>query len=318
MALGIQQGGVALGDWWAWLEGATPFADLSAEERADVVRHMLDAQILADQGGRLWLGPEGERRYGRAGFRKLYAVFEAPWMITVRVDAYEVGTVDAQFLGTLDSGPEPGSFVLAGKPWRVVTIDWDRGVCLVRPEADGRAARWAGFPRHLSYELCQSMRRVLVDPEEDPSWSDRARRALATQRAEHAFLADEASPLVSVGNEITWWTFAGGAANVLLARMLETELGGRVIARNTSLTLQEDAGKSVARVREAISAWRAAARPNAEDALVHAPGAARYRISKFEACLPPGLLRELQASRLLDWEGAARVVRGAFYAESSA
>jgi ATP-dependent Lhr-like helicase len=99
-----------------------------------VLRHMLDAQILADQGGRLWLGPEGERRYGRAGFRKLYAVFEAPWMITVRVDAHEVGTVDAQFLGTLDSGPEPGSFVLAGKPWRVVTIDWDRvGLLDARP-----------------------------------------------------------------------------------------------------------------------------------------------------------------------------------------
>lgn len=308
MSLGVQQGGVPIGDWWAWLDGATPFADLSAAERAAVVAHMLSERILADQDGRLWLGPEGERIYGRANFRKLYAAFESPRLITVRVDTYEVGTVDAQFLSTLDSGSEPASFVLAGKAWRVVTIDWDRGICIVRPEADGRAARWAGYPRHLGYELCQAMRRALLDTEEDGAWSGRAREVLRLQRAEHAFLADAECPMLSTPEEITWWTFAGGAANVLLGRMFEHALGGQVIARNTSLSLRGTAGTSLAAVRDVVAEWHSTQRPTREDALAQAAGAARHRVSKFEPCLPPELHRELLAGRLLDWEGAAKTV----------
>jgi hypothetical protein len=37
-------------------------------------------------------------------------------------------------------------------------------------------------------------------------------------------------------DRVTWHDFAGGAANTLLARLLEREVGGRVVSRNTSLT----------------------------------------------------------------------------------
>src|SRR5205814_834497 len=99
--------------------------------------------------------------------------------------------------------------------------------------------RWSGTPRPLSYDLCQAMRRVLVSDAVDPSWSQRGQRVLATMRAEHAFLDDSPAPLIAGSKEITWWTFAGGAANLLLARVLESVVGARTVVRNTSVTFAE-------------------------------------------------------------------------------
>src|SRR5690606_11137117 len=131
-----------------------------------------------------------------AGFRSLYAVFDTPPLVAVRWDMQKVGTVDAQFLAAIDAEAERGSFLLAGRTWEIVHLDWERGVCAVRPAPAGRAPRWAGSPRHLRYEICQAMRRILVEEAEDPSWSQRARAGITAARAEHAFLGGEPSPMV--------------------------------------------------------------------------------------------------------------------------
>ncbi len=308
MALAIQLQGVPRGDWWAWLEGATSFADLTPAERESIVDHMLAHDILADHDGKLWLGTEGERRYGKANFRELYAVFDAPRVITVRWNAREIGSVDARFLATLDSDVHPGSFVLAGRSWEITHIEWERGVCVVRPAPEGRAARWSGRPRFLGYELCQSMREILVSDEADPSWSTRAERVLETTRAEHAFLRDAPAPMIETQDQITWHTFAGGAANLLLARMLTAELGGEHVVRNTSLTLKGEAAKSVVAVRQVLDAMSHVGRPTEADAALHAVSATNTRLSKFEPCLPEPLLRDLLARSLLDRRAAGRAL----------
>ncbi len=311
MGLSIQANGIGRGDWWAWLQGSTAFEGITGEERAAIVQHMLEQTILADQSGRLWLGVEGEKRYGRANFRELYAVFDVPRLVTVRSGNDEIGTVDALFLTTLDSDREPASFTLAGRAWEVLSIDWKRAVCAVRPASAGRTPRWTGGPRHLRYDLCQAMRRVLVDEAVDASWSPRARNVISMLRAEHLFLRDDAAPLLPSQEGFVWWTFAGGGANVLLARILEAELGESCVSRNQSITFKGEAGKSVARVRQTLEAMRASGRPTQEDALRHAEGAGRSRVSKFQPCLPDTLLRELLVAGALDLPGAKRAVNEA-------
>lgn len=309
MALGVQQGGVGAGDFWPWVAGATSFADVTAADRAALVEHMLAAGILADQDGRLWLGPEGERRYGRANFRELYAVFDSPRLIQVRAGHDDLGAVDAAFLATVDSDAERGAFLLAGKTWEIVTIEWERGICVVRPAPAGRAPRWNGGARFLGFDLCQGMREALLDPADDPALSQRARRVMETLRAEHAALADSPAPFVESTKEITWWTFAGGAANLLLARLLEAALGPAVVSRNLSITLKDRAGQSLAAVHEVVRALAGRSGPTIEDAARHAAGAgARGRVSKFDPCLPPELFARLVVEGVLDVEGARRVV----------
>lgn len=294
MALSVQHGGVAKSDWWAWLEGSSAFAEINAEERDLLLTHLLGSEILAESGGRYALGPRGEKRFGVANFRKLYAVFDAPRMITVRWATNEVGAVDAQFLSALldrDGGPK--AFVLGGRAWTILDVDWSRGLCAVAPATDGRAPKWNGGASFLSYALCQAMRRVLVAEAPDPAWSRRAAEALQNLRAEHAFLREEDAPLIAEGSKVTWWTFGGGAANLLLAKMLEAELGGKVVSRNTGLTLEGQAASSLVAVRALLARWRETRRPTPNDALRYASAGAEARAGKFAECLPEPLLLEV-------------------------
>lgn len=123
MALTIQHRGLRRGEWFGWLDGATPFAETTAADRGELVDHMLASEILADQDGALWLGPAGQKRYGRRNFSELYAVFSTPRTLTVRWGAQEVGSVDAGFVEGLDADLHRAAFTLGARAWRVVRIE---------------------------------------------------------------------------------------------------------------------------------------------------------------------------------------------------
>lgn len=310
MAIAVQFAGVARLDWFSWLEGATSFIDVTPEQRDELVDTMLREKILSDQEGKLWLGAKGERRFGAANFRELYAVFDVPRLITVRAGAEEIGTVDLTFLASILEDNKTGAvFTLGGKAWAVVHVDWERGVCVVRPAEDGRAPRWSGGPVFLSYALCQAMRAVLTDAHADPAWSQRMTEVITSLRAQYLFLEDGPAPLTPNGPDVEWWTFAGGAANLLLSRILGATLGEKVTSTNTKLTFRGDAAESRAAINEAIAKLAEAQRPTDDEAMAFADAALKTRFSKFDKCLPEKQLLTLLRERLLDAEGARRVVQ---------
>ncbi len=308
LGLAIQHQGVARDRWWPWLRGAAAFSGIGEDEREAIVEHMLAVGIASETDAKLWLGPRGERLYGRRNFAELYAVFSTPRLITVVWDRRELGTVDAQFLAGAGEGEGPTTFTLAGRAWQVVSLDWQRGVCAVQPSDRARTTRWSGAPQYLGFDLCRAMREVLVDDAVDPVWSKRAREAIARLRDEHEFLQAGPAPMLVAGDEITWWTHAGGRANLLLAKLAEAELGGTAVVRNESLRLRSEAGHSVARVQDWLAQLRATGRPNEADALRLASAAARSRISKFEPCLPEPIVAKLAALEVVDLDGARAIV----------
>lgn len=312
MALGIQLDGVTRSEWFAWLEGATPFADIEPAEREQLVQHLLSSEILSDQDGKLWLGAVGEKKYGRMHFSELYAVFSTARQMTVVWGTREVGSVDADFLTALDEDrAQKATFSLAGKPWQVVQIDWSKGVCVVEPAEHAAAARWNGAPRFLGYELTQAVREVLITETMDAAWSRRAREVIATERSMHLFLQDERTPITSESDGLKWWTHAGGKANLVLARLIEAELGGQCVVRNSSITCKGEALQSAVALRELIRQLAATGRPNRADALRFAQSClGKQRLSKFQPCLPEAQLNEFLAEAL-DYEGAARICRDA-------
>jgi ATP-dependent helicase Lhr and Lhr-like helicase len=307
MALGIQRSGIPRDEWWAWLDGASAFSGVTAGDREAIVAYMLEQTILADQGGKLWLGPKGEQLYGKRNFAELYAVFSVPRLITVRWNAQEIGTVDAQFLSGLDGQDGAGSFTLGGRPWQIQHVDWRKAVCIVEPAQHAKNTRWSGAPQYLGYEICQAMRQILVDDELDDVWSKRMQDVVTMMRAEHGFLRDAVSPMVVSAGEITWWTWAGGRANLVLAQMIEKDLGGKVVVRNESITCKDAAGESIA----ALQLWRSeasrAGRPAEPEVLALADGAVRYQVSKFQPCLPEELVSRLLVGSL-DPEAVRRVL----------
>lgn len=310
LALMIEHGGIARDDWWPRLRGATVFDAITDHERESIVDHMLAQEIIVDTGGKLWLGPRGDQLYGRRNFAELYAVFSTPKLITVHWDTREIGTLDAQFLLGVEGEPARSTFTLAGRPWKVVGIDWRKALCFVQPCEHARGTRWSGTPSYLSRALCQAMRAILIEQDEDPCWSKRAREVIAQLRSEHEFLQLSAAPMISESDGITWWTHAGGRANLLLAKLIELEIGGTVTVRNESLTCKGEAGLSVARLTEWLAGLRASGRPSEADALRCASEAARARISKFEPCLPEPLLARLAADSVVDLAGARALLAG--------
>lgn len=307
MALAIMRDGIPRDEWWPWLRGATAFVQIADEEREAIVDHMLAEGILADHGGKLWLGPRGEQLYGKRNFGELYAVFSTPRLITVRWHSNDIGTIDAQFLSGLDPETGPRSFTLGGRPWQVVHVDWRKAVCEVEPSEHARNTRWSGAPQYLGYDLCQAMRRILVTDDIDPAWSKRMQEVIASLRAEHQFLRDAQAPMIWAASEITWWTWAGGRANLILGQMIEKDLGGRVVVRNESMTCKDEAGSSVEALRRWVVTAAEAGRPTTADGVALAAGAVRYQLSKFQPCLPEAVEARLLAGAV-DVAGARAVL----------
>jgi ATP-dependent Lhr-like helicase len=303
LALGVQSFGIGLADWWGWVEGCSAFDEVTDPDRRELVEHMLQQEIIAEVDHRLILGPRGEKLYGR-NFRELYAVFQAPRVLRVFYARQEVGSVDAWF-AQQDTGGTL-SFVLAGRPWRVVGIDWRKGLCQVEPADAGAYPRWMGRPVLLSEALCQAMREVLVGEDADPRWSKRATAVVEELRASHSFLDDARAPVVGEPDRVRWWTFAGGRANNLLGALLKESLGDKVTSNNLCVTFAADAARSDVAIQQAIAALPEAL--SWERARAMAPEAARGRVSKFQPCLPPRLETDLLARHLVDLEGAARAV----------
>jgi ATP-dependent Lhr-like helicase len=274
---------------------------------------MLAEEILHQDGGKLGLGARGEKLYGFRNFTELYAVFSTPRSFTVLWGLQEIGSIDADFVEQAQLGQL--TFILGARAWCATDIDWSNGVVRVEPVEEGKEARWLGRPRLLGEPLCRAMREVLSPDSDDPSWSQRARSKLSELRQEHASIPPEGLFLQRKVDGYRLWTFAGGRANNLLAKVLEDRLGGKVTSSNLYLNLQGASGKSQAAITAAIEELRAAARPNSADALRFAASCARGRLSKFEPCLTDRLAAAFMAETLTDAEGAAKALGAAIHTE---
>jgi ATP-dependent Lhr-like helicase len=294
----MQEQGAALDAWWvAGSKAARP----SARSRQRARRHRsatCSSNILVEADPGSSLGARGEKLYGAKNFLELYAVFSTPRVLRVMYGRSEVGVVDASFLQ--DKERESPNFVLAGRPWRVVGVDWKGGTCAVEPAESGGYPRWLGRPLTLERSLCQAMRRVLQSGERDPSWSKRATAALEAQRESNALLDNAAVALEEdQDGRCRWWTFGGGAGNRVLAGFLELALGARVSPSNTSITFAEGAAESVVAIRQAIDALAERAPLRWADATRLVDPEQRSRVSKFQPCLPPAIEHGLIARETL-------------------
>lgn len=297
MALSLQEGGVPVADWWGWVAGAEAFAKTNEGDRAQLLEHMLENEILYLASGRLSLGRVGERLYGRRNFESLYAVFDAPKLLRVLWGPNEIGSVDAFFMQSM---PEGSAFFLGGKPWQVRHIDWNRGRCHVIPSGSGKHLNWLGRPKFLTRVVAQEVRQLFLSNDIDPWWSKRAVDEMSGIRTENAFCADAEMPLLTFVDRVEWHTFLGGAVNALLARVLQTELGDAVSADNFRLVFKEEAAKSGLAIRDAIEELQRTGRPTLADALPYLGDLARGRLSKFQPCLPEHLERVFLAGRLIE------------------
>lgn len=309
LALVLQQGGISRYRVMAWVAAATPFADLSEADVAELVDTMLERDILHEAGGRLLLGHRGEALYGAKNFFELYAVFSSPPLVAVLYGREDIGTVDASFVRGHDPSDGVLRFRLAGRSWEVRHYDERRGKLFVEPAAAGAAPNWLGTPGSLSFALCQEIKATLREATaEEAGWvTDEAAEELSALRQMYEGLVEPDSTALEDGEDaVIWHTFAGARANrVLAAALARSDQRWRV--GNLSLVAKGlprvEAAKAIAEL------GRADLRAVASEA---AAGFVRGELSKFQPCLPESAERALLVERLLEVEVAERIAQTPF------
>lgn len=291
MALCLQQSGVGESQIESWLKGFIDYANLN--RLPEVIDSMLERQILWRDNGILSFGQKGESNYGRRNFLELFSVFMAPPQFTVLHGRQEIGFVDPlSFLGKSDG---PRVLLLAGRAWRVNHIDWGRRRAFVEATDSKGRTRWMGDSQAFSFELCQSIKKVLASDAEKPEWSNRTIASIEEIRHEYAWL-DQVSTVCLPGSTgaFEWWTFGGRRANATLAAVLAEELG--LPATATNFMIKFDSSVQLDALNEAIEAV------SNQDAALMRPIVDERALAglKFVDCLEQTLAISMLETRLSD------------------
>ena len=127
---------------------------VSAGEYQDLLRYMLQEEYIQRiEGGGLIVGLKGEKITNHFSF---YAVFQDE-------ETYHVMSKDGE-VGTLTNCPAADEvFVLAGRSWRVVSIDEERKIIYVARTKSNRIPAWVGTGGDIHAKIVKRMKKVLQE-----------------------------------------------------------------------------------------------------------------------------------------------------------
>jgi ATP-dependent Lhr-like helicase len=81
-------------------------------------------------------------------------------VLAARHGATELGYVDPMAVQQQKDGPTVLCSAVAS--WKVTGVDWSKRTVSVEPTDEKGKSRWLGTSRWLGFEVCQAMRRVLL------------------------------------------------------------------------------------------------------------------------------------------------------------
>jgi ATP-dependent Lhr-like helicase len=161
----------------------------------------------------------------------------------------------------------------------------------------------------LGFEVCQEIRRILADDAVPTFFHPTAVAVLAERREALGAVAESADGFEETGDGVFWWTFAGGRINSTLKHALAA-VGGDWKITTSSFGVGVK-GATGSELRDARRRFRDAEFWEDEklwsDVATGLPG---YRLSKFQALMPPWVEQEMLATFLLDIEGTWKWVSG--------
>jgi ATP-dependent helicase Lhr and Lhr-like helicase len=301
MALALQENGIGRLDWFKWIEGVYGFSQLPKGSIEELVRWMIDTEILWDDSGLLWLGAKGEETFGPRNFMELFSVFMMPPIFRVLHGRQEIGQIDESALLVKQDGPRILS--LGGNAWKVNHIDWQRKITFVEPSTEPGRTRWSGGGLGLSHKICKTMKSILCGSNSSERWSKRCKAEIESLRSDFSWIqSDSTSLLLESDDRWSWWTFAGAKANATLAFLLAQLLKCAVSSDGFSLKFAKDLSHD--QIRDAqltlMNTSPEYLRPIAQEKAI--------RGLKFSECLSPRLADQVTSTRLRDDAAVAYVL----------
>lgn len=293
MALILQESGIGRTDWFDWLKGVSGFQSIPAEQVEQLVKSMLEREILWEEAGILGMGQAGENTYGRRNFMELFSVFLSPPLFAILYGRQELGYVDEMTFLSKQDGPR--ILLLGGRAWQINHIDWQRRKAWVEPTDSKGRTRWSGAGQGLAYRMTQAMLQILATTENRDYWSQRATQTLTELREENSWLQPKSTVVLQTGGqEVEWWTYAGSQVNAALASQLSRLTRSEVRCDSFMLTFQSSL--AFEDIKTAVST---VVRQNADDMYPAVEEEALEGL-KFSECLPAELAIQMLAHRLQD------------------
>jgi ATP-dependent Lhr-like helicase len=229
----LQHQGVSRVTWRDGLDTFLSQSGLDPSSGGEVLELLVSRQLLAEDHGIHWFTEQGERRLGGLNFLDLMSIFTSEDLFEVRHANREVGKVD-RVTFVMQGGARP--LLLGGRSWKILDIDWNRGVVSVEPTTDPGRSRWLGDGPAMSYELAQAIRRVVSAKDEPTRLSNRARAALSDARSDLWWFDPQVTTLHEAANgRVQWWTHGGTVANLRLAWRLQQLTGGEMRSDDQSI-----------------------------------------------------------------------------------
>lgn len=292
LALALQEGRFGAQTWRDWWSGLAVMDDAS-----DILDFLRVEGFLVEDSGMLFIGPRAEREFGRRYFMDLLTSFIADLELKVIAGRREIGSVSPLSLAGRDKQTER-PLLLAGRAWKVESVDWERHEVLVSEHPEKGKVRWPSAPIAEGFELVRASRDVLLGSTPDVMLSKRAVEMLERVRSDLEGAVDGDGLVLARGaKHVTLWTWAGLRANETILSALGYPEGAGADNLNIRLPL----GFGIDDIRRAnVSSVLPVISPEAVEGL------------KFSAALPPGLAAATLAARFVDRAGAEDVVKRPF------
>ena len=221
----FEKGNVHFSDLFDELNSCYAFSEISFEEYKELLLDMRKHGLLDINHNILTLGYEFEKEFGQSNFKNFYAVFSPSFSYTIFEGNREVGTLDIAFAIDLGIGDQ---FNLAGKLWKVTSIDHNRYVVQVSKEkfTKDKVPSWhsEGAPinsliaNKIHYILQGNFDRKFLKPFDS---SSREIIEKGIEKAQEDEFRYGILPIEMNNGAIYIYTFAGDKANKLLLKIFE-------------------------------------------------------------------------------------------------
>lgn len=296
-----QHGGATAAEMHRALCGPGPFQLVDRTRFAELLRAMADRDLLIQSSDGLLLhGPTGERSVNHYSFYPAFQT-EEEWRLVS----------GAKTLGTLPIRQplyEGVLLIFAGKRWKVTGIDTSARVVELERSPGGAPPQFSADTGAAISDQVRAEMVAVYESNDSPAWLDAtARSLLAEGRATYHRLGLRDTAVISDGSSVLFFPWVGDralftATMALQSRGIEASVEGPTIRISVKTPGVDTQALSTA-VRHLLAEPRPA--PDDLAALIQ-----NRQVDKWDWVLSDAQARESAAARLLDLDGAWRLLAG--------
>lgn len=260
-----------------------PFKNIiSADEFKDLLRYMIQEEYLERmENGGIIVGLKGEKVANHFSF---YAVFQDE-------ETYHVMSQNGE-IGTLTNCPAVDEvFVLAGRSWRVVSVDEERKIIYVNQTKSNKIPAWQGTGGDIHQKIVHRMKLVLQENVIYPYLQPNAKKLLEDARqyvADNGLLDSEVFPCGEKSFFIVPWS--GTKEIRTIAKLLSCGLKQKLKIYSVSSSFYYLQVTSDLNYEEFLSEFHKCTL-NENDPDIVLPKEQTPKVDKYDYMVPESLLR---------------------------